>query len=192
MLTMFIEISRTWWMFLVRGLLAIAFGIVMLFWPKSTMSALVTVIGTFVLAHGVVTTIAGFSSSAYLTRWGSLVLEGLAGIGIGKFTLSQPHMAMSVLGYLIGAWALLTGVFEIVAAIELRRVIPREWTTLLLGVLSIILGILLFVFPKEAALALGQVIGMYAILFGIGQNTFAFRLRRVGRELKEASAPIGI
>jgi uncharacterized membrane protein HdeD (DUF308 family) len=99
-------------------------------------------------------------------------------------------MAMSVLGYLIGAWALLTGVFEIVAAMQLRRVMPGEWTTLLLGVLSIVMGILLFVFPREAAVALAWAIGMYAMVFGIVEIIFAFRLRGLGRQLKEASAPI--
>jgi uncharacterized membrane protein HdeD (DUF308 family) len=191
MLTTIIEISRTSWMYLVRGLLAIAFGILMLIWPKSTMSALILVIGAFVLMDGIVTVIAGFSSSAYLTRWWALVLEGLVGIGIGWLALSQPAMAVAVLGYFIGAWALLTGIFEVVAARELRRVIPGEWTTLLLGVLSIVLGVLLFVFPSEAAAAIGWAIGIYAIVFGIVELIFAFRLRGLGRELKEASGPIG-
>ena len=191
MLTTIIEISRTWWMYLVRGLLAIAFGIVMLIWPKSTMSALILVIGAFVLADGIITVIAGFRSSSYLTRWWALVLEGLVGIGIGWLALSQPDMAMVVLGYLVGAWALMTGIFEIVAAIELRRVIPGEWTMLLLGVLSIALGILLFVFPSEAVVAIGWVIGIYAIAFGIVEIIFAFRLRGLGCELKAASGPIG-
>ena len=190
MLTTVIELSRTWWMYLVRGLLAIAFGVAMLIWPKSTMSALVLLIGAFVLADGILTVLAGFSSSAYLTRWGVLVLEGLVGIGIGWLALSQPEMAMSVLGYLIGAWAVITGIFEIVAALELRRVIPGEWATLLLGVLSIVLGILLFVFPREAVVAIGWAIGVYAIVFGIVEIIFAFRLRGLGRELKEASGPI--
>lgn len=191
MLTTIIEISRTWWMYLVRGLLAIAFGVMLLMWPKSTMSALILVIGAFVLAHGIITVVAGFSSSAYLTRWGVLVLEGLVGIGIGWLTLSQPDMAVVVLGYLIGAWALITGIFEIIAAVELRRVIPGEWTTLLLGVLSIVLGVLLFVYPSEAVVAIGWTIGIYAIVFGIAEAIFAFRLRGLGRELKEASGPIG-
>ena len=191
MLTTFIEISRTWWMYLVRGLLAIAFGVVMLIWPKSTMSALILVIGAFVLADGIVTVVAGFCSSAYLTRWWALVLEGLVGIGIGWLALSQPAMAMVVLGYLIGVWAVVTGIFEIIAALELRRVIPGEWATLLLGVLSIVLGILLFVFPRQAVVAIGWAIGIYAIVFGIVEIIFAFRLRGLGRELKEASAPTG-
>jgi uncharacterized membrane protein HdeD (DUF308 family) len=177
-------------MYLVRGLLAIAFGVAMLIWPKSTISSLVLVIGAFVLADGIITVLAGFSSSAYLTRWGALVLEGLVGIGIGWLALSQPDMAMSVLGYLIGAWAVITAVFEIIAAIELRRVIPGEWTMLLLGVLSIVLGILLFVFPRQAVVAIGWAIGIYAIAFGIVEIIFAFRLRGLGRELKEASGPI--
>jgi len=184
MLTAITQLFRDWWHFAVRGVLTIVFGIVALIWPNVTILALVLLFGAFVLTDGIFTVATGIASRKYFKRWWALLLEGLTGIVIAAITFIWPNITGLALMYFIAGWAILTGIFEIAAAIEFRNLIPGEWTTVLMGMLSIIFGILLFVSPSAGALGIVWAIGSYAIFFGIMEIVFAFRLRGLGRELE--------
>jgi len=190
MLTALTQLSRNWWHFAVRGVLAILFGVLTLVWPKSAITALVLLFGAFVLVDGIVAVVSGIQLRQYFKYWWALLLEGLAGIAIGIMTFISPNTAALVLLYFIAAWAILTGIFEIVAALEFRNLIPGEWATFIAGLLSVVLGIMLFVYPSAGAVGLIWAIALYAIAFGIMEIVFAFRLRGLGRELepKQTSA----
>lgn len=135
------------------------------------------VFGAYALVDGVFGVINGISSYDERERWWVILLEGLAGIVVGIMTLVWPSITALTLLYLIAAWAVITGVMEIVAAIQLRRVIEGEWMMVLSGIASIIFGIILFIFPGEGALGLTWLIGIYAIIFGVMLIVLAFRLR---------------
>lgn len=184
MLTAITQLSRDWWHFAVRGVLAIVFGILALVWPGATVKALVLLFGAFVLVDGFFAVATGIESRSYFKQWWALLLEGLAGIAIGIMTFIWPHITGLFLLYFIAAWAILTGIFEIVAALELRNVIPGEWATFLSGVLSIVFGVLLFAYPTAGAVGMIWLIGLYAIAAGITEIIIAFRLRGLGRELE--------
>jgi uncharacterized membrane protein HdeD (DUF308 family) len=98
-------------------------------------------------------------------------------------TFFWPNITALVLLYFIAAWAVTTGIFEIVAAIEFRHVISGEWVMILAGLLSVLLGTLLFVFPGAGMVSVVWLIGIYAIAAGIMEMVFAFRLRSLGRKL---------
>jgi uncharacterized membrane protein HdeD (DUF308 family) len=186
--TMLEEIFRNWWMFAVRGVVAVIFGLLALIWPGQTLQALVLVFGAYALVDGIFAVIAGISARGHFDRWWAMLLEGLVGVVIGLLTFFWPNITALVLLYFIAAWALITGIFEIVAAIQLRRVITGEWMLILGGLLSIIFGILLFVFPGAGTVSLVWMIGIYAIVFGISEIIFAFRLRGLRHELESAAA----
>jgi uncharacterized membrane protein HdeD (DUF308 family) len=184
MLTAITQLSRDWWHFAVRGVLAILFGVLALVWPKSAITALVLLFGAFVLVDGIVAVVSGIQLRQSFKYWWALLLEGLTGIAIGIMTFIWPNAAALALLYFIAIWAILTGVFEIVAALEFRNLIPGEWATFIAGLLSIVLGILLFVSPSAGAIGLIWAIALYAIAFGIMEIVFAVRLRGLGRELE--------
>jgi uncharacterized membrane protein HdeD (DUF308 family) len=117
-----------------------------------------------------------------------VLLEGVAGVVIGLLTFFWPNITALALLYYIAAWALITGIFEIVAAIQLRRVITGEWALILSGLLSMFFGVLLFVFPIAGAVSMVWMIGIYAILFGITLIILAFRLRSLRQEVETAHA----
>ena len=114
-----------------------------------------------------------------------MLVEGLLGIGTGVLTLAWPSITALVLLYLIAAWAVMTGIFEIAAAIRLRREIRGEWALALSGVLSVLLGVALVAAPGAGALAMIWLIGAYAIAFGALLLALAFNLRRRSREMRE-------
>jgi uncharacterized membrane protein HdeD (DUF308 family) len=184
MLSMF---TRNWWTFALRGLVAVIFGILALIWPEQTVLALVLLFGAFALADGILAVIAGIASHRYFESWWAMLLRGVLGILIGLLTFLWPNTTALVLLYFIAAWAVLTGIFEIVAAIQLRRLIAGEWAMILSGLLSILFGVLLFVFPGAGAVALVWLIGVYAIAFGILLIVLALRLRGLRREFETAA-----
>jgi len=184
MLTTFAQLFRNWWHFAVRGGLAILFGVVALIWPDSTKLALVLMFGAFAMTDGIFAVATGIAAREYFTRWWALLLEGLTGIVTGLLTFFWPDITALVLLYFIAAWAVITGIFEIVAAIQLRHVISGEWAMILNGLLSIVFGILLFVFPAAGTVSVVWLIGIYAIAAGIISMIFAFRLRDLSHDLK--------
>lgn len=171
------KISRNWWMYALRGLIAIAFGVGALLWPGQALGALVLLFGVYALADGIFAIFAGIASYRYFERWWAILLEGVAGVVIGLLTFFLPNVTAIAMLYFIATWALITGVLEIVAAIQFRRVIAGEWMLILGGLLSILFGVLMFVFPLAGAMSVIWVIGIYAVFFGISEIIFAFRLR---------------
>jgi uncharacterized membrane protein HdeD (DUF308 family) len=178
---MFDLMARHWWVLAVRGGFAILFGVVALIWPTITVWALVLLFGAFALADGVVAVLLALRGTTGAPR-GLLALSGVAGIALGVAAIGWPGITAFVLLMLIAAWAVATGVLEIVAAIALRRELRGEWAYLLSGAISVLFGVLLFAWPVSGALAIVWVIGLFAILFGGAMVGAAFRLRRLGQE----------
>ena len=184
MLSAFTQLFRNWWIIAVRGMLAIVFGILALVWPDTTKLALVLLFGTYVLVDGFSAIAAGIALAPNFKRWWALLLEGLTGIMIGVLTFSWPNVTGLILLYFIATWAVITGIFEIVAAIQLRRVISGEWAMILSGLMSVLFGIVLFVFPAAGAVSIVWLIGIYAIAFGIMGLIFAFHVRGLWRSIE--------
>ena len=180
-------VAEHWWAFALRGVAAVIFGILAFIWPGVTLAVLVLLWGAYALIDGVLDLVGAFRTS-HNHRWWH-VGEGLVGILAGIAAFAWPGLTALVLLYIIAAWALITGVLEIIAAIRLRKVVDNEWWMILSGVASIIFGIILLVQPGTGALALIWVIAAYAIIFGIIELLLAFRLR--GFRQQEGGHPVG-
>ena len=154
---------RNWWVIALRGLFAIIFGVGALLWPGLTLRVLITLFGSYALVNGIFTVIGGLAPQGENRRRWVVLLEGIAGIILGVLTFFYPGITALALLYLIAAWALVTGIFEIIAGILLPRIITGEWLTILSGIASVIFGLLLFFFPGAGALSLTWLIGVYAM-----------------------------
>jgi uncharacterized membrane protein HdeD (DUF308 family) len=174
-------LARNWWVILLRGIAAIIFGIITFVAPAISLAALVLVFGAYALVDGVLAVVSAIRWRGKTDRWWVLLLEGVAGIAAGVVTFVWPGISALALLYLIAAWALVTGVLEIAAAIRLRRIISGEWLLALIGILSIALGIMLALFPSAGALALVIWIGGYVAASGVLLIALAFRLRSWGK-----------
>jgi uncharacterized membrane protein HdeD (DUF308 family) len=177
-------LTRNWWVLALRGVLAIIFGILAFVWPELTLLTLIYLFGAYALVDGIFAVIAGIRSYGRNERWWALLLEGVLGIVVGVLTFVWPITTGLVLLYFIAAWAIVTGILEIVAAIQMRRAITGEWLMILSGIASIALGVLLVLFPGAGALGLTWLIGAYAVVFGILFIILAFRLRGMRGEVE--------
>src|SRR6266403_265158 len=147
-------LARNWWVVLLRGIAAIVFGIITFVAPAISFAALVFIFGAYALVDGVLAVVSAIRWRGATDRWWVLLLEGLAGIAAGVVTFIWPGISALALLYVIAAWALVTGVLEIAAAIRLRKIITGEWLLALIGILSIVIGVMLALFPSAGALAL--------------------------------------
>ncbi len=172
------DLANNWWVILLRGLVGIIFAVLAFTWPGVTLLSLVYVWGAYAIVDGAFAFYLTYLAAQQERRWWPLQLEGLAGVGAGIVAFASPDLTTLALLYLIAAWAIVTGIFEIVAAIDLRKQIPNEWLLGLSGVLSIVFGVLLFLFPGVGALAVVFWIGAYAVLFGITLIALGVRLRK--------------
>lgn len=174
-----VALARWWWTFIVRGILAIAFGVLAFFAPGLGIAVLVGLFAAWVIIDGIGNIIAGVRGRGRDRSWWLEILEGVVGIAAGLIALIFPAYAAQVLVILIAAWAIVTGVLEIIAAIRLRELISGEVWMGLAGVASILFGIILIVFPAAGALSLVWLISSFAIVFGIFLILLGWRLRGI-------------
>ena len=170
-------LTRNWWTLALRGLVAVMFGIAALVWPQPTLELLVMVFGAVMLVDGVLALVAGSAA-----RWWAPALVGVVEIIIGAATLISPATAGLILLALIAAWAVTTGILQVMVAVQLRREIDNEWLVALGGILSIAFGVFVVLFPGASAIGLVWLIGAYAILEGLSLIAFGFRVRSLHKD----------
>ena len=169
------------------GVAGIIFGIGALVWPNITLVVLVALFGAYALVSGVFTLAAGVDFTTEKPhQWVPMVLGGLAGIALGVLTFFRPGITALALVLVIAAWAIITGVFEIVAGIEMTGQVKGSWTYSLAGLLSVAFGVLVAVRPGSGALTIVWLIGFYSIVGGVMRLVFALRMRNAQAQVKAA------
>ncbi len=172
------HLSRNWWALAVRGALVLLFGLFALFNPLHTVAALTFVFGVYVLVDSVFLLVAGLRAHENgAKRWWTLVVQAILGIIVGLFALISPVQFAASLVYVVGIWAIVTGVLEIVSAIRLRHEIENEWALGISGAISVLLGIALVSAPVAGLAVLSYLIAAYALISGVSLLILAFRLR---------------
>jgi uncharacterized membrane protein HdeD (DUF308 family) len=181
-----LALATNWWSLIIRGLVAILLGIVTFAIPNITLTALVLLFGAYALVDGVVCITGAVRAIEKHERWGSLLFGGLTGVAAAVVAVFWPAMTAVALVFVIGAWAVVTGIFQIVAAVRLRKYIAGEWLLILGGIASVLFGVLITIAPLAGALVIALWVGAYTLVFGVLLIALAFRLRSW-----EKAAPAG-
>jgi uncharacterized membrane protein HdeD (DUF308 family) len=170
-------LSGLWWAIALRAAAAILLGVIAIFMPGPTLAAIVIVFGIYAIIDGILAIVAAVRGFRRKERWWPMLLEGLVGIAAGAIAIFWPGIGALALTYLVAAWALVTGAFEVAAAIRLRKVMTGEWLLLIAGLLSIVLAVLVALFPGTGALLLVWWLGAYAFAYGVISLVLALRVR---------------
>ena len=176
-------LARNWWSLVLRGLLGIAVGVLTFLWPGITLAALVIVFAAYAFVDGVISLAGAVHAVAARERWAALLVEGVLGIAAAAVAVFWPAITLLALVYVIAVWAIITGAFEIAAAIRLRQHISGEWLLVLSGIASVIFGVLVAAVPMAGALVIALWFGAYTFVFGVILVALGFRLRTWNRDL---------
>jgi uncharacterized membrane protein HdeD (DUF308 family) len=177
-------LGDNWWLLLLRGIAAIAFGVLALFWPAITLISLTLLWGAYTLVDGVFALWAAISGRANAPAMGPrwwMAISGVVSILAGLAAFFWPGMTAFILLIFIGIWAIIIGVLTIWGAIQARKEIEGEWVLGLFGLLSIAFGALVLFQPGAGALSLIWTIAGYAIFAGVLLIMLAFRVRKFKR-----------
>lgn len=184
---MLTNLAHNWWTFVLRGVFALLFGVFAFVWPGLTILSLTFVFGFYTMLDGIFALVAAWNFRSSNRVW-VLILEGLLGLAAGVIAFVSPGITALALLWVIAAWAILTGILEIGAAIRLRQEIENEWWLGLGGLASIIFGVLLVIWPGSGLVTISWLIGFYAIVFGISMLSLGFRLQGLNKSIKQHTA----
>ena len=172
------SVTRSWWVFLLYGIVAIAFGLAALIWQSQTLIALIMGFGLLSLADGVVSLLSIFRKDVALPNW-ILALYGLISIGFGVCAVMRPEQFGTALLWVLALWLVLAGFARVIFAVLIRKVVEGEWLLALSGLLAIALGVLFFVNPNVGVITIALWVGVGALLYGALQIFVALRLRKL-------------
>ncbi|MEE8217504.1 MAG: HdeD family acid-resistance protein [Vicinamibacteria bacterium] len=181
-------LSEYWWVLLLRGILAIAFGVTAYAWPGLTLATLVIFFAAWVFVDGVFDVFHGFAGRKDNENWWLLLLEGLLGIAFGVITFQAPQITALILLLYIAFWAIATGVLRIVMAIRLRKEIEGEWWMALGGLASVLFGVIMVARPGAGALAVILFIAAWSIVVGTFMVILSFKARSFGKAAVAATS----
>ena len=173
------SLAANWRALAIRGLVALLFGLVVLFWPGLVLSVLALLFGIYAAVDGAITLVPAFRSPDRGARRSLPLIEGTVGVIAGLVALLWPGLTAGGLVYVIAAWAVATGLLEVLTATLLRS--ENRWLLAGSGALSTLFGILLAVLAGSDVQALAPFIGGFAVIVGLALVVFAFRLRERGR-----------
>jgi uncharacterized membrane protein HdeD (DUF308 family) len=171
-------LSQSWWIILWRGIAALIFGLITWFNPVITLYVMLIFFSGYAFVDGTLGIVMSFKGRRYHKDWWLLFIWASANFLTGILTFFIPIVTVVVLTDLLAIWAIVSGVLQMTTAIGLRKSIQGEGWMALGGILSIILGIVLFINPVQGGIAITWLMGIYAILFGIISIILAFRVRR--------------
>lgn len=176
---MLTHFTRNWWILSLRGFFAILLGIAAFIWPDITLHILILLFGIFLFLEGIFSTVSSLKFRDIYPHWWLYLIKGLLSMTIGIIAWVWPGITALVILILIAAWAIYTGLIEIILAMRLHDELEGEWLLILSGVISLLFGLVLALQPAEGLLALTWLMGAFAIIFGLLLFILGFKLRQL-------------
>jgi uncharacterized membrane protein HdeD (DUF308 family) len=172
-------IRGVWWLVLIRGILAILFGLFALFAPRTALLALVFVFGAYAIIDGITAIIAGIRHRKEESHWGWHVFQGVVSLIAGIVAFTWPGVTVLAILFVIAFWSIVNGVGQIVESFTMRKMGASTWGWILAGgIVSVLFGIVLFAQPGAGLITLLWLVGIFSIVFGVILVVWALRLRR--------------
>jgi uncharacterized membrane protein HdeD (DUF308 family) len=190
------RLGRHWGWLLAYGVLTVIAGVAALAWPGETLLVVAVLFGIQLIFSGVFRLVAAFSMDE--VAGGTRVLYALLGILsviIGLWAIRHVLLTLIALVLFLGIYWIVSGVIDIFSGLSHRGMPHRGWTVVL-GLLSILAGLVVLAVPGLSLVSLAVILGVWLVIFGVSEITLAFRIRRTalggrvgGR--RRSSAPVG-
>lgn len=176
--------TTVWWLVLVQGILAIAFGVVAIAFTNATLLTIMVIFGIYVIVDGVLALYAGIRNRE--EGWGWLLFQGIAGLAVGIIALRYPSTTAIAFTLVIAFWTLVVGAIRIWGSFELRTLGARGWGwALIAGILTALFGLALVINPGYGSATLIWLIGLTVAVFGIALVVNAFLVRKVVQDFAD-------
>lgn len=172
---------RSWWLIVLRGIAALLFGLVAIFWPGISLAALITLFGIYALLDGAVTLALALRVPAGMPGRSILTATGIAGLIVGLVSVLWPQATVALLIYVLAAWLVLFGLIAITHSLQMKKQVGPSWPFSRGGILLVVIGLLLALFPNAVAVAATWVLGILALPIGVGLLLFAWRRQQRDR-----------
>lgn len=172
------HLGKNWWIILVRGLITIIFGFLAIFQTGATLDLLMLFLIIYLLIDGLFALISAIKAAVDHKKWYLFFFEGIADAAVAVLIALWPDLSIFVLLYIIGLWAIITGGFELWAAVTAGWSNLKKWSIGVAGTISVIIGILMVTLPLASLVAIIWVFGIYALIFGISLIVFSLTLRK--------------
>lgn len=171
------SLHRYWWLFLIRGLFAIALGVFAIVFPAATLAVLVILIGAYLFVDGVVAIVKAFRIMRSDAHWWVVLLEGVLGVVVGLVIFAWPGLSLLSLAYLVGYWAIFSGVSAIAASFRLRTHVAGAWLYTVFGAVSVIFGLFVIAAPTAGLTYIVLMVSIYGFVAGVTMIALALRAR---------------
>jgi len=166
-----------WWSYLLLGILALIFGIIVLVWPTATVYVLIILFGVYALVEGVFAVVYSIIRATRGGKFFGMLMLGIIGVLVGAIVLARPGVSTLAVVWVMAFWAVLKGIMMIISAFEMTGSAGARWLIGLTGLFAIIVGIIFFVHPIAGVATIILVIGIYALVAGIFMIVASFPMR---------------
>ena len=179
-------IKESWWALAVRGIIALVFGLAAVFWPDFVWGALYLIFGIFAVLTGIVLVVGAVVNRRYSNDWWIILVMGILALLVALLMFMHPGPVTRVVVLLIGLWALLSGLFDVIAGFSLRKEMEGEWLLILAGLISMLVGVYVLFNLDSGAEVIMLVVGIYNILAGLLILITAYTARNWSDKVLEA------
>jgi uncharacterized membrane protein HdeD (DUF308 family) len=181
--------KKIWIFAIIRGALAIIFGLIAFFGPIATAIALAIVIGVFAIVTGIFDIIEAIrhrGSSSMVLR----IVLGAISILFGIFVLVWPGISLGILVIIVGVWAIVTGILQVMSSVRHRADPDSGWVWGIIGgALTILFGVLVLIWPGAGVVTIIWIIGIWAVVWGIALIVLGVQLRKAARTNEASASP---
>jgi uncharacterized membrane protein HdeD (DUF308 family) len=176
-------LETNWWAFTLRGILSVLFGIAAVFWPGITLLTLLYLFSAWVLVDGVIRIVTGISRIGSHRLGFLTMLVGLFQLGVGVYLLRHPGVSFATLILLIGFLLIVGGVVEVVASLTSTDSATGRTLSIIVGVITVLAGILMLFQPAASGVAFVWILGLYALITGPIMIAMSLDLHHQSEEL---------
>lgn len=176
-------VRHHWWLFLLRGIVAILFGVLALAWPGATLVLLTAFIAAYALVDGIVALMYAFQLRPVFDRWWVLLIQGLISAAFGVLAFINPALSIAYVVIMVSLWMLFASITLFMLARAQRAMGLSSGWSIAGAILSLALAVVAIAYPGLTVAAVIALIAWFALAIGVVHLVVAFRVRSFGRAM---------